>query len=195
MRRNTRGCPSGPPTSTSGPPSQATVRSSTWMISVGVRLAAVPSILVPGVLYGGEGAYDSDAAHAFNPSPHAFTTADRAAGRRTRGERLRRAAGAARHGHRAPEGDRRRVRHARRDAAALPDMAAGRRAGQFPLGGDAGAARHERQPRCLGVSWPRIRRARDRGILPRPARLRRYVGARLLARHAGAGRRCARRWR
>jgi len=36
------------------------------MISVGVGLAAVPSILVLCVLYGGGGAYDSDATHAFN---------------------------------------------------------------------------------------------------------------------------------
>ena len=68
----------------------------------------------------------------------------------------------------------------------LPDGA------QAPLGGGAGAARHERQPRCLGVSRPRVRRRRDRGVLARPARLRRHVGARLLARHAGAGGRRAR---
>jgi acylglycerol lipase len=61
MRRNTRGCPSAPP-----PPSQATTGWSTWMISVGVGLAAGPSILVLHVLYGGGGAYDSDATHAFN---------------------------------------------------------------------------------------------------------------------------------
>ncbi len=36
------------------------------MISVGVGLAAVPSILVLCVLYGGRGTYDSDAPHAFN---------------------------------------------------------------------------------------------------------------------------------
>ena len=34
------------------------------MISVG--LAAVPSILLLRILYGGRGAYDSDATHAFN---------------------------------------------------------------------------------------------------------------------------------
>ena len=61
MRRNTRGCPSAP-----SPPSQATTGSSTWMVSVGVGVAAVPSILVLRVLYGGGGAYDSDATHAFN---------------------------------------------------------------------------------------------------------------------------------
>ena len=36
------------------------------MISVDVGLAAVPSILALCVLYGGGGAYDSDATHAFN---------------------------------------------------------------------------------------------------------------------------------
>jgi len=48
------------------PPSQATTLSSTWMISVGVGLAAVPSILLLHILYGGGGPYDSDARHAFN---------------------------------------------------------------------------------------------------------------------------------
>ena len=36
------------------------------MISVGVGLAAVPSILLLRILYGGGGPYDSDATHAFN---------------------------------------------------------------------------------------------------------------------------------
>jgi acylglycerol lipase len=67
MWRNTRGCPNSV-----SPPSQATVRSSTWMISVGVGLAAVPSILLLRILYGGEGPYDSDAPHAFNLYPPAL---------------------------------------------------------------------------------------------------------------------------
>ena len=62
MCRNTRGCPSA-----LLPPSQATVRSSTWMISVG--LAAGPSMALLRILYGGGGPYDSDATHAFNLRP------------------------------------------------------------------------------------------------------------------------------
>src|SRR5271166_5754802 len=62
MCRNTRGWPKAV-----SPPSQATVRSSTLMISVGV--AAGPSILLLRILYGGGGSYDSDATHAFNLRP------------------------------------------------------------------------------------------------------------------------------
>src|ERR1700682_5184457 len=64
MYRNTRGWPNA-----LSPPSQATVRSSTWMISVGVGSAAVPSIVLLRILYGRGGPHDSDATHAFNLPP------------------------------------------------------------------------------------------------------------------------------
>src|ERR1700742_4982904 len=68
MRRNTLGCPRAPL-----PPSQATVRESTWMISVGVTgipvgeavLGAAPSGMLILCLVG-KVAHDSDAANAFN---------------------------------------------------------------------------------------------------------------------------------
>ena len=172
MRRKTRGWPSAP-----SPPSQATVRSSTWMISVGRAAGGARSaasirhgadLWLVGDARRGRSMIAmrpvlSTAAPAPRLAPAGAAPCSRAAAGACRWRALRRRLrGASDPGGAAdrparPRG--RRVRHAgRRARCPYRRLAAG---GAEPTPWHrAGAARHQRQPRRLGDPGPALRRRR-----------------------------------